>query len=64
MIPPCTFETPPPSRVATSYFEMSGLEILVYHSRRLGRLTPSYWPHVILQRDQDNKQAGKKSNCK
>ena len=64
MIPPCTFETPPPSRVATSYFEMTGLEILAYHSRRLGRLTPSYWPHVILQRDQDNKQAGKKSNRK
>ena len=62
MIPPCTFETPPPSRVAASYFEMSGLEILAYHSRRLGRLTPSDWPHVILKREQDDKQADKKSN--
>ena len=53
MNPPCSFETPPPTRVVASYFEMTGLEILAYHSRRLGTQTPSYWPHVLLKREMD-----------
>lgn len=51
MIPPCSFETPPPSHTVSSLSQMTGLEVLAYHSRRLGRRVPSWWPNVLLVRD-------------